>query len=107
MKQIESCRNVDLVVLELVELDDFGQEAPVPVAFDLIRQPCEEGATPFEHLQEPAGGGQSDAVVVTLIRGGIDLGDEGGILWVVAVRVPATHPSASCLTQCAGSKRLS
>ena len=87
MKQIESGGDVDLVVFELAESNDLGQEAPVPISLDLICQPCEEGAIPLKHLQEPAGGRQSDAVVVAFIRGGIDLGNEGGILWVVAAGI--------------------
>ena len=88
MKQIESCCNVDLMVLELAESNDLGQEAPVPIALDLVGQPREEGTTPLEHFQEPTGGGQSDAVIVAFVRGGIDFGDEGGVLWVVAAGVP-------------------
>ena len=88
MKQIESCCDVDLMVLELAESNDLGQEAPVPVALDLVGQPHEEGAIPLEHFQEPTGGRQSDAIIVAFVRGGIDFGDEGGVLWVVAVGIP-------------------
>ena len=76
------------MVFELAESDDLGQEAPIPVAFDFIGQPGKEGAVPLEHFQEPAGSGQSDAVVVALIRGGIDFGNKGGVLWVIAAGVP-------------------
>ena len=75
------------MVFELAEPDDLSHEAPIPVAFDFIGQPGEEGAVPLEHFQEPAGSGQSDAVVVALIRGGVDFGDEGGVLWVIAAGV--------------------
>ena len=88
MKQVEPRRDVDLMMFKLAELDDLGQESPVAVAFDLVSQPSEEGATPLEHFQEPVGGGQSDAVIVAFIWGGIDLSDERGVLWVVIARVP-------------------
>ena len=87
VKQIEPCRNIDFMVFELAEPDDLSQEAPVPVAFDFIGQPGKEGAVPLEHLQKPAGGGQSDTVVVAFIRGGIDLGDKGGVLRVITAGV--------------------
>ena len=75
------------MVFELAEPNDFSQEAPIPVAFDFIGQSGEEGAIPFEHFQEPVGGGQSDTVVVAFVRGGIDFSDEGGVLWVIAAGV--------------------
>ena len=56
MKQVEPCCNVNFVVLELPEVDDFGQEPPVPISFDLVCQLHEEHTIPFEQLQEPAGG---------------------------------------------------
>ena len=87
MKQIEPCRDVDLMVFKLVELNDLSQEAPVPIALDFVGQPGEEGAAPLEHFQEPAGGGQSDTVVVAFVRGGINFGDEGGVLWVIVAGV--------------------
>ena len=92
MKQIEPCRDVDFIVFEFTESDNLSQEAPVPVALDFVGQPGEEGATPLEHLQKPAGGGQSDTVVIAFVRGGIDLGDKGGVLWVVAAGV-SCNPS--------------
>ena len=76
------------MVFKLTESDDFSQEPPVPVALDFVSQPSEEGAIPLEHFQEPIGGGQSDAVVIAFIWGGIDLSDEGSVLWVVAAGVP-------------------
>ena len=76
------------MVFKLTESNDFGQEAPVSVALDFVCQSCKEGATPLEHFQEPVVGGQSDAVIVAFIRGGIDLGDEGGVLWIVVAGIP-------------------
>ena len=75
------------MMFELAESDDLSQEAPIPIAFDFVGQPGEEGAVPLEHFQEPAGGGQSDAFVVALVWGGIDFGDKGGVLWVITARV--------------------
>ena len=80
------------MMFELAESDDLSQETPIPIAFDLVGQPGKKGAAPLEHLQEPAGSGQGDAVVVALIRGGVDLGDEGGVLWVIAAGV-SRNPS--------------
>ena len=80
------------MVLEFLEPNDFSQEAPVPIMFDFVCQSCEEGTVPLEHFQEPVGGGQSKPIVFTFVRRGIDFGDEGGVLWVIAARISCNSP---------------